>query len=215
MRIALFVFTLFFVLTGFADTRPAILNKVLEKYSKAKTIKTEIKKTEDKPTAMAPSVLSGEMKVQKNKIYISLNGDAKTEFFYVDKALILVEYPDADFAKSGAKRKVTTLKKSVPPFVGSLLGLFTDPKSFKKEFSVVSETAEAGGTRITLKPKNEKMKSLYVLVDPKKYIVSQLSFVDDVNNSTLIEFLNTKLNAKLSKADFQFVKQTTDEELSE
>ncbi len=198
-----------------AAGKPPTLQKVLEKYSKAKSIHTSIKKTEDKPTAMAPTVVEGEMKVQKNKIYINLNGESKTEFFYVDKSLVLVEYPDADFAKSGAKRKVTTLKKSVPPFVGSLLGLFTDPRSFKKEFSVISETLEVGGLRISLKPKNEKMKSLTVLVDPKKNTVSQLAFVDDVNNSTTIEFLNTKLNVKLSKADFQFVKQPTDEELTE
>ena len=215
MKITSFASVCLFVFTAQAGSHPTFLEKVLEKYSKAKTIQSDIKKTEDKPTAMAPTVLNGEMKVQKNKIYISLNGDAKTEFFYVDKSLILVEYPDADFAKTGAKRKVTTLKKSVPPFVGSLLGLFTDPKSFKKEFSVVSEATEAAGTRIELKPKNEKMKSLYVIVDPKKYTVSQLIFVDDVNNSTKIEFLNTKLNGKLKKSDFQFVKQPTDEELSE
>jgi outer membrane lipoprotein-sorting protein len=215
MKPGLFLSVFLFVLNAAAAAKSTALHKVLEKYSKAKSIQTSIKKTEDKPTAMAPTVLNGEMKVQKNKIYITLNGDAKTEFFYVNKSLILVEYPDADFAKAGAKRKVTTLKKSVPPFVGSLLGLFTDPKTFKKEFSLVSETAEDGALRIKLEPKNEKMKSLSVLIDPKKYTVSQLSFVDDVNNSTTIEFSNTKLNGKLGKSDFQFVKQSTDEELSE
>lgn len=215
MKSSLFFVVILYVFSGFATAKPATLQKVLEKYAKAKSIQTNIKKTEDKPTAMAPTVLDGEMKVQKNKIYISLNGDAKTEFFYTEKFLVLVEYPDADFAKAGAKRKVTTLKKSVPPFIGSLLGLFTDPKSFKKEFTVISEVFEAGGLRISLKPKNEKMKSLDVLVDPKNHTISQLSFVDDVNNSTKIEFLNTKLNVKLGKADFQFVKKPTDEELSE
>ena len=215
MKIGLF-FTLISFAFSAAAAQPNALQKVLEKYSKAKSIQTEIKKTEDKPTAVAPTVLTGEMKVQKNKIHISLNGDAKTEFFYVEKSLILVEYPDADFAKSGAKRKVTTLKKSVPPFVNSLLGLFTDPKAFKKEFSIASQVIEKDGIRINLKPvENEKMKSLNVLIDPDKCTLSQLSFVDDVNNSTIIEFSNTKFNGKLSKNDFQFIKQSTDEELSE
>lgn len=190
------------------------LQKVLEKYGKAKSILTDIKKTDEKPALQTTSVSNGVMKMQKNKIYIVQKGEKKVEFFYLDKILTLVEYPDADFEKNG-NRKVTTLKKAIPPLINSLLGLFTDAKNFNKEFSLVSEKSQNGQTRIELKPTQKTLTSLSLLVDDKSNQIKELSFVDDVSTKTTIEFLNTKLNAKLTKADFQFTKLKTDEEMIE
>ena len=197
-----------------ASAKSEALQKALDKYSKASSIQTEIKKIDEKMILGTKSESSGVLKYQKNKIYISQNGDKKIEFFYNDKTLILVEYPDAEFEKQG-NRKVTTLKKTIPPLVNSLLNLFSSPKNFNKEFKTISEKKENETFAIALRPTQKTLKNFNLLVDAKNYQIKELSFTDDVDTKTTIQFTNVKLNTKINKADFQFTKLKTDEEMFE
>ncbi|MGZ3692384.1 MAG: hypothetical protein ACXVAX_12830, partial [Pseudobdellovibrio sp.] len=83
--------------SAFAKT--SYLQKTLNKYSQAKSVQVDIKKTDEKIVLGTKSESSGILKYEKNKIYISQNGDKKVEFFYNDSTLTLVEYTDADFGK--------------------------------------------------------------------------------------------------------------------
>jgi outer membrane lipoprotein-sorting protein len=188
------------------------LQKTLSRYSKAKGITAEIIKTDEKVILGTKSQSKGQIKFQKNKIYISQEGEKKTEFYFVDKVLTLVEYPDADFDKNGA-RKVTTIKKSVPPLVSSLLNLFSNPKAFTKEFKTINEKSDGNILTVDLKPTLKNIKSLSLKINSKKNEIVDLEFTDDVDTKTTISFSNLKLNAKLSKKDFQFKKLDTDEEM--
>lgn len=202
-----------FVASG-AWAKSSVLQKALDKYSKATSVQTEIKKTDEKMILGTKSETAGVLKYQKNKIYISANGEKKVEFFYSDKTLTLVEYPDAEFEKNG-HRKVTTLKKSIPPLVTSLLNLFSSPKNFGKEFKTLSEKKEGDEYLITLQPAQKNLKNFSLAVDAKNYQIRQLSFTDEVDTKTTIQFMNVKLNTKINKADFQFTKLKTDEEMFE
>lgn len=198
-----------------AGTKKSTLQKVLDKYSKASSILTDITKIDEKMALDTKSQTKGILKFQNDKIYIVQNGDRKVEMYYADKVLTMVEYPDTDFDKSG-KRKVTTLRKSVPPLIKNLLSLFSDSKGFNREFSILSETKDKTLILISLKPKDQNLiKSLNLIVDPKTSQLTELSFVDEIQTKTTIQFKNTVLNAKLSKSDFQFTKMKTDEEMSE
>ena len=213
LAIYLAVLILFFLRTvGAAEQVP--LTKVLNKYAKAKSVAVEIKKTDEKMILGTKSETPGTLKFQKNKIFISQAGERKVEFYYSDKVLTLVEYPDADFEKNG-RRKVTTMRKTIPPLVNSLLNLFSDPKTFKKEFKVINEKTTGEIYEADLKPAQKNMKSFKIKINTKENNVSEISFVDDVDTKTTIEFLSLKLNSKMAKKDFQYTKLSSDEELSE
>lgn len=189
-----------------------VLQIALDKHAKATSIQYDIKKTDEKIILQTKSEATGVLKYQKSKIYISLNNDKKNEFFYADKVLSLVEHPDTDFDISG-KRKVTVLKKSIPPLVKNILNLFSNPKSFTKEFPVLSEKTTNGVSVLNLKSNQKNIKDLVIKINAKDYSLIELSFTDDVDTKTGILFSNLKLNTKMTKSDFQFKPAKSDEVL--
>lgn len=206
MKSVLF-FTL--ILTSFFASAKA-LQKTLKKYSGADTIQFDIHKIDEKIILGTKSESSGLLKFQKNKIYILQQGEKKVEIFYVDKTLSLIEYPDADFGPDG-KRKVTILKNTAPPLIKSLLSLFSSPKTFSKEFSVVSEETIDDSLIIELKPKQKNLKNLILKIKPADSSLIELSFVDDVETKTTLQFSNLKLNSKMKTSDFYYKSLKTDE----
>ena len=206
-----FFFTLTLI-SIFANAK--VLQKALEKYSGAATIQFDIHKIDEKIILGTKSESSGLLKFQKNKIYILQEGEKKVEIFYVDKTLSLVEYPDADFGPDG-KRKITILKNSAPPLIKSLLSLFSNPKTFSKEFSVVSEKTVDDLLVLELKPKQKNIKNLVLKVRPTDSSLIELSFVDDVETKTTLQFSNLKLNSKMKSSDFQYKSLKTDEVMTQ
>ena len=198
-----------------ANSVPAkLLQKTLEKYSAATTIQFDIKKTDEKIILGTKTESKGVLKFQKDKIYILQDGEKKVEIFYAGKILSLVEYPDADFGPSG-NRKVTILKNTSPPLIKSLLDLFSNPKNFAKEFSVVSEKSAEDSVVIELKPKQSNIKNLILKVKAADFTLTEMSFVDDVETRTTLQFSNLKLNIKMKKADFQYRSLKTDEVMTQ
>lgn len=207
---------LILVLSFFAafSVQAQTLQKALQKYSKATSIQFDIKRTDEKVILGTKSEAAGILKYQKNRIYIQQNSDKKTELFYSDKVLTLVDHPDADFGADG-KRKVTVIKKTVPPLVKSLLNLFSNPKNFNKDFSVVTQAESEGVYTATLKSKLANIKNLNLKINSKDLSLVEMSFVDDVDTKTTLQFSNLQLNKKMSKTDFQFKPLKTDEVLTQ
>jgi outer membrane lipoprotein-sorting protein len=198
-----------------AKAQASVLQATLQKYSKAKTLQTEISKTDEKMILGTKSESKGSMLLEKNKIFISQNGEKKAEFYYNNGILTLVEFPDADFDKDG-KRKVTTMTKNIPPFIKSLLDLFSNPKNFNKDFKVDSETTKDNEVVVQLKPVVLKnFKNFSLKLDAKQSQITELSFVDDVDTRTTIKFSNVQLNKKFKKETFSYAHQKTDEVMTE
>jgi outer membrane lipoprotein-sorting protein len=192
----------------------SVLQKSLDKHAKATSIQYDIKKIDEKIILGTQNESTGVLKYQKSRIYILQNGDKKVEIYFSDKVLSLVEHPDLDFDKT-AKRKVTVIKKLVPPLVKSLLNLFSNPKNFNKEFPIVSQNEKDGIVSYVLKSKEKNIKELNLKINAKDLSLSELSFVDDVDTKTSIQFSNLKLNTKISKSDFQYKPLKTDEVMNE
>jgi outer membrane lipoprotein-sorting protein len=209
-----FILVLGLIFSQISFAKENTLQKALDRYAKASSIQTEIKKTDEKVILGTKSQAVGVLKFQKNKIFLSQEGEKKVEFYYANKILTLVEYPDADFDPKGP-RKVTTIKKAIPPMVTSLLNLFSNPKAFTKDFAVLSEKIENDTYTAELKPNLRNLKNLKLKINTKKNEISELEFIDDVDTKTTISFSNVKLNSKLAKKDFQFTKLQTDEEMVE
>lgn len=191
-----------------------VLQKTLEKYAKASSLQSNIKKTDEKTVLGTVAESKGQLKLQNKKIHIILDGEKKVEFFYSNRTVVLVEYPDADFAKDGA-RKITILKKSIPPFLDSLLSLFSNPKDFNKAFAMVSEKKDKEFATVELKPEQKAIKSLALKINLKNNQITQVVFVDDVDTKTTIDMNDTQFNKKIDKNDFNFTKLKSDEEIKE
>ena len=196
------------------STKSLVLQKTLDKYANAKSLQAEMTKTDEKVILGTKTESTGSMLLEKNKIFISQSGEKKVEFFFINNVLTLVEYPDADFGKD-AGRKVTTLKKSVPSFVKSLLNLFSNPKSFNSEFKTIGETKTEKEIIVDLKPAAKNLNKFSLKIDAKSNEITELNFVDDVDTKTTIKFNNIQLNKKFAKGVFQFTKLKTDEEIAE
>ncbi|MEK6628529.1 MAG: outer membrane lipoprotein carrier protein LolA [Bdellovibrionota bacterium] len=206
MKFVVFVFSIFIALFAEAHT----LRKTLEKYSKATSLKFDIKKVDEKVALGTKSESHGILKYQKNKMYILQNGDKKVEIFYLNKALTLVEYPDADFDET-EKRKVTVIKNASSPLITSLLNLFSNPKEFNKQFSTISENVHNDVFTAELKPKLNNIKNLSLKINKKTLELIELSFIDDVDTKTTLHFENSKHNAKMLRSEFQYKQLKTDE----
>ena len=188
------------------------MQKTLQKYAKASSLQFNIKKIDEKIVLGTKSESQGLLKYQNNKIYILQNGDKKVEVFYFGKNLTLVEYPDADFNAAG-KRKVTILKNTSSPLVKSLLNLFSDTAGFNKQMTVISEKTVDGVLSVELSSKAENMKNLALKINVKDLNLMELSFVDDVETKTTLQFEKLKLGAKIKKSEFQYKPLKTDEVL--
>ena len=197
----------------------SVLQKTLHKYASASSLQTVIIKTDENVALGKKSESKGLLKYQNKKIFIVFNGEKKTEFYFDKQQLILVEHPDADFVTENTKsppvRKVTTLKKTLPPFLNSLLSLFSNPGVFNKEFTVVSEKTENNVTTVQLTPVEKMIKNINLKIDTKTYFVNEINFTDDATNKTSIQMSQTILNSKLNKADLIFTKQKNDEEITQ
>lgn len=184
--------------------------KTLEKYSKAKALQFNIIKTDEKTILGTKSESKGILKYQKGHVYLVQEGDKKIEIFYSDKVLTLVEHPDVDFDPKGGS-KVTILKKANSPLMKSLLSLFSDSRNFLKSFTIVSEKKENNFLWLDLKPKTLNIKKLSLKFDTKTNELVELSFVDEVETRTTIEFVIAKMNPKFNKNEFKYIVKNTDE----
>jgi len=214
MRTLLIFVALFILFMQDTFAKTSVLQKTLQKYSKASTLQTDIFKTDEKIILGTKSEATGSLMLEKNKIFISQNGEKKVDFYYNNNTLTLVEFPDADFGKDGA-RKVTTLKKSVPPFVKSLLNLFSNPKGFNKDFKTISETKKDNEVVVELKPAMKNLKNFTLKINAKENEITELVFVDDVDTRTTIKFTKIILNKKIKKDAFLYTRLKTDEVITE
>lgn len=177
--------------------------EILDKYSAAKFITAAIEKKDEKLTLGTTSSSSGVIKYSLGKFYLILESDKKTELFFKDHKLTLVDYPDQDFDKEG-KRKVTIMSNNIPPFLQSLSNLFSSSKAFFKEFEITESALKDGVLHLKLSPRQGNLKDFKIEMNIKDKILTSVSFIDDVQTQTTILFKDLKLNKKIPKNTFEY-----------
>ena len=190
------------------------LKKVLKKYSSAKSIDVDLVKTDEKTTLGTKTTSHGNMKYNEGKIYLVLESDKKVEFYYKDKKINLVEYPDQDFDKNG-KRKVTILTKNKPALISGLLDLFSNTDRFLKNFEVLSEKKEKDKLTAHLKPHIQNLKEFTLVIDTSRNLIESIIFVDEIDTKTTLELRNLKTDLHIAKSTFEFKSIKSDEVIPE
>lgn len=186
--------------------------ETLQKYSNSKYISADLEKLDHKLTLGTKTTFKGVIKYSSGKLYLKLESDKKTELFYKENKIILVDYPDQDFDKNGA-RKVTTITKDKPAFLQSLINLFSNSGRFFNEFKIVDSKLKDGHLTLTLQPSMKSLKNFILAINTKEKMIESIQFTDDVQTETTITFKNLDLKTKLSKATFEFKSLKTDQEM--
>ncbi len=189
-------------------------SKILQKYATAKYITVDIEKEDEKLTLGTKTVSKGTIKYSAGKVYLILNSDKKTELYFKDGKLTLVDYPDQDFDKNG-KRKVTVITKKMPVFLQSLVNLFSNPKIFFTDFKTTKSELKSNLLTLSLKANVESLKDFKLVLDVKHKTVEAISFVDDVSTMTSINFKDVNLKTKISKNTFDFKTIASDQVVSQ
>ena len=193
---------------GSADKIAAL--EVLQKYANTKHITVDIEKQDEKLTLGTKTVSKGTIKYSSEKIYLVLNSDKKTELYFKNGKLTLVDYPDEDFDKNGI-RKVTVITKKTPAFLKSLIHLFSNPKIFFSEFKITESNLKNDTLTLKLKPNNNDLKKFELTLDTKQKTIESISFVDDVDTKTSIFFKELNLKSKISKMTFEYKSKSSDQ----
>ena len=191
-----------------AEKKAAV--EILQKYANASNITVAIEKQDEKMALGTKTISEGTIKYSAGKIYLVLNSDKKTELYFKNGKLTLVDYPDVDFDKDGI-RKVTVVAKKTPAFLKSLINLFSDPKIFFSEFTIVESSISGDSLTLVLKPKSEDLKEFKLILDNQQKTIESVSFVDDVSTKTSIRFKNLNLKRKISKSTFEYKPQASDQ----
>lgn len=189
-----------------------IVNDILKKYSSAQFISADLIKEDNKKALGTKTISKGLINYSSEQIYILLNSDKKTEFFYKKNKITFVEYPDADFDKNGS-RKVTYLKNDSQYFINSLVNIFSNPNKFFKEFKAESSDANSDLLTLNLKPNIKNLKKFSITVNTSVKEIKNISFIDDVENETIISFSKTDFKTKILPKVFEFKSLKTDQEI--
>ncbi len=184
--------------------------EILQKYANASHITVDVEKQDEKLTLGTKSSAKGFIKYSSGKIYLVLNSDKKTELYFKNGKLTLVDYPDEDFDKNGI-RKVTVVTKKTPAFLKSLVDLFSNPKIFFNEFKITDSNLKNDVLILSLKPTVDDLKEFKLTLDTKNKTIESISFVDDVDTKTSIFFKDLNLKRKISKSTFEYKSKASDQ----
>ncbi len=183
---------------------------ILDLYSSAKYITVGVEKSDEKLTLGTKTINKGIMKYSGGSFYLVLNSDKKTELFFKNQKLTLVDYPDTDFDKDGI-RKVTIITKKTPAFLTGLINLFSDSKTFFNEFKIKGSEQSGDVLVLSLEPKMENLRNFKLHLDVKQKKIVSIVFVDDVDTMTSILFNDVNLKQKISKSTFEYKAQSSDQ----
>lgn len=186
--------------------------ETLQKYSGAKYISADLEKLDNKLTLGTKTTNKGLINYSQGKVYLKLESDKKTELFFKDNKIILVDYPDQDFDKNGP-RKVTTISKEKPAFLQSLINLFSDSSKFFSEFKIKDSSLTGDQLVLNLAPSLKSLKDFKLTINTKEKVIDSVQFTDDVDTQTTITFKNLDLKKKLAKSTFEFKSLKTDQEM--
>ena len=223
MKFILFLGLTFFVITGFATKKPTALEvaktahkklaiEVLQRYANSKHITSDIEKLDHKLTIGTKTVNKGSVQFSSGKVYLKLQADKKTELFFKEGKITLVDYPDEDFDKNGP-RKVTIITKDKPAFLQSLVNLFSNANKFFNEFKITKSVLKDDILTLDLSSNIKNIKNFKLVINTKNKEISSLEFTDDVQTQTTINFKNLDLKKKIDKSTFEYKGLKTDQEI--
>lgn len=182
------------------------LKSVLEKYSKAKTIKMKVKKIVQLTLLEKKKEYKGELFIKKGgRLRLDLKKPEKSMIIINDEVIWSVSYPsDPEFDNTIRVLKLSASGDLKSQFLFlSLLG----KSDLLKVFNVKSGTKSGHNIEYFLSPKKEtdRIKELKINISLKKGIIKSLEYTDDLDNQIVFQFEKVYFGKRLKDKLFQFV----------
>lgn len=179
------------------------LDRVMKNYKTASTIIFDVKKTVISEVLEKESVYRGIIRFANGKINWTNDEPEKSTMIYDGKVLWTIQYPPAEF-NSPPQIAKTNLKKSknTPLVLNSIFG----SKPLKNYFEIIPEKGDGNLKDFLLKDKKKNLgiKEMLLTIDVKTEKIISLSYKDEVENSTRLEFKSTRFNERIKDAIFSF-----------
>jgi Outer membrane lipoprotein-sorting protein len=180
------------------------LKQVTQKYRSAKMVEMTVNK-------VIKSELLGREIPYDGKIYLSA-GKFRWENKTPDETLLVfdgstiwsVQMPPKEFGGSTQVLKGKVDKKTRSQIlISSLLG----KEPIEKNFKVLTEEKKDGEAKLTVEPVGSDLtiKKIDLVLDTKKKLLTQISYVDDVGNATTLKFSDVKFLNNEKKSLFKYV----------
>jgi outer membrane lipoprotein carrier protein len=194
----LLVFCLPLSVLAKTDFSPTLLS-IVDKYRAAALVTMKVDKTIKSELMDKETKYEGEISLSGEKFRLDTKTPEKALILFDGSTLWNVQYPSEDLGGS-----VQVLKSKINKTNRSqiLLSALLDRKSLKKNFKVVKDEK----TKLTIAPLTEDLtvKSIDLVLDADKKVLTEVSYKDDVGNLTTMNFSDIKFSKKQSKDLFKF-----------
>ena len=190
--------------SGAAEAVPSDLIATIQVYRKAESLLFEVRKTVKNPMLEKETTFKGIIKLLKGKFYWETTEPEKSLLIYDGKLLWSVQYPPQEFKDAPlqvAKMNLKAQKKS-PLILSDLFGT----RPFGQIFKVEAKSKNGNIVEYNLKEKKSDtgLKNLVIKVDNKAQRIVSLSYLDEVDNETRIDFRSTQFDIKIRQGLFSY-----------
>jgi outer membrane lipoprotein carrier protein len=181
---------------------------VSQKYRSAALTKMDMEKTV-KSEFSGDKVFEGQMFLSSGLFRMEIQKPEKSMIVFDGKNLWSEQAPNADF---GGKAQVTKAKIDKKNGTQLLVTKVFEKGVLQKLFKIESEKTtfdEKYKHDITLikavpKTKDISLKLLILGVDPDKQVVTEIGYIDDIDNQTIMRFSNIEFKTEKDRKLFQY-----------
>lgn len=190
------------------EIKSEIWESVAQKYRAAALTKMDIEKT-IKAELTGDKVSEGQMFLSKGVFRMDIQKPEKSLVVFDGKYIWSEQPANADF---GGKTQVTKAKIDKKNVTQKLVTEIFEKGVLQKLFKVESEKKtfdekykhDVVVIRATPKTKDLSLKLLILGVDPDKQIVTEIGYVDDIDNQTIMRFSNIEFKSENDKKLFEY-----------
>lgn len=187
---------------------------ILKKYNLKSGVQVKLELQTEKKVLGTKTIDKGYISHQSGKLFLSLQGEKKTEMIFDGKKAYLISYPDQELDPD-RKRKVILLKVNDKNQLGLLSNLFGNPKKFFSNFKTRTVSQDDNLLTLKLEDKAKSLKPVTLVFSKKDQQIQKMSYLDDVGSEIQITFEKPDFEIQISSKLFKYNALKSDEVVSQ
>lgn len=185
--------------------------KILQQYNKKSGVELNIEIKTEKKSLGTVTNQKAVLKSVGKKVFLSVEGEKKSEVIFNGEKLIVISYPDLDLDPDG-KRKVIITKITDDNHMSVLSQLFSQPQTMFKKFKIEKIEKDSGEFELKLTSVKDDMRPLFLQFTKKN--LKRIFYTDDVGTETTLNLSEPK-SGKFKSKIFNYTQKKTDEVITQ
>lgn len=177
------------------------LNDIAAKYRKANLVTVQLTKSVKSNLLGKESIYKGTMYLAPNKFRLNIDEPEKSQIIFDGKTIWSVQYPSKELPGPLQVAK-SKLDKNTRKQI--LISTLLSKGGLKENFKTLKEEKIENTTRVTLTPLKGDLNLKNLEITLKENKIISLYYIDDVGNSTRMEFEKTEFSNKPANQLFKF-----------